>query len=78
MKTHRGTYRPIAWVALAIASPAAAQTLPIVFPADGGIVDVREHGAVPDDDGDDTAAIQAALDAYPNGNRIVYLPPASS
>ncbi len=48
---------------------------PIAFPADGGIVDVRAYGAVPDDEGDDTAAIQAALDAFPSGNRIVHLPP---
>jgi hypothetical protein len=46
----------------------------ITFPADGGIVDVRDYGAQPDDDADDTAAIQKALDAFPNGNRIVYLP----
>ncbi len=51
-----------------------ADELPITFPADGGIVDVREYGAIADDDGDDTKAIQAALDAFPNGNRIVYLP----
>ena len=51
-----------------------AQT-PITFPVDGGIVDVRNYGATPDDESDDTAAIQAALDAFPNGNRIVYLPP---
>lgn len=31
-------------------------------------------GAVPDDDQDDTAAIQQALDQHPNGNRIIYLP----
>lgn len=57
------------------ASSAIAQIVPITFPSDGGIVDVREYGAIPDDEGDDTAAIQAALDAYPNGNRIIYLPP---
>ena len=48
---------------------------PITFPADGGVLDVRAFGAKPDDDGDDTAAIQKALDAHPNGNRIIYLPP---
>lgn len=57
------------------ASSAIAQIVPITFPSDGGIVDVREYGAIPDDEGDDTTAIQAALDAYPNGNRIIYLPP---
>lgn len=51
------------------------EDLPITFPADGGVVDVSEYGAVADDDGDDTAAIQAALDAFPNGSRIIYLPP---
>ncbi len=46
----------------------------ITFPQDGGVLDVREFGAKPDDDRDDTAAIQKALDAFPNGNRIVHLP----
>lgn len=54
---------------------AAAAELPISFPADGGVLDVRAFGAKPDDDVDDTAAIQKALDAHPNGNRITYLPP---
>jgi hypothetical protein len=69
------TLHSIPWMLLGAAVTTIAGSEPILFPADGGIVDVREHGAVPDDDGDDTAAIQAALDAYPNGNRIVYLPP---
>lgn len=47
----------------------------ITFPADSGVLNVTEFGAVPDDGQDDTAAIQAALDRYPNGNRIIYLPP---
>lgn len=51
----------------------AAQT-PITFPKDGGVLDVTAFGAKANDDLDDTAAIQKALDAFPNGNRIVYLP----
>lgn len=47
----------------------------ISFPVDAGIVDVREFGATPDDGNDDTVAIQEALDQFPGGNRIVYLPP---
>jgi hypothetical protein len=47
---------------------------PVVFPEDGGVVDVRNFGAFPDDGVDDTEAIQSALDAHPNGNRIIYLP----
>lgn len=49
--------------------------VPITFPADSGIVNVTDFGAFPNDDEDDTAAIQAALDRFPGGNRIVYLPP---
>jgi hypothetical protein len=45
----------------------------IRFPDDGGVLDVREFGGVPDDAVDDTASIQRALDAHPNGNRIVHL-----
>jgi hypothetical protein len=52
----------------------SAQT-PITFPTDGGVLDVREFGARPDDNQDDTTAIQRALDQFPNGNRIIYLPP---
>lgn len=54
-------------------SSLAAQT-PIAFPQVGGVLDVREFGAKADDDVDDAASIQKALDAFPNGNRIVYLP----
>ncbi len=46
----------------------------IVFPEDSGVLNVLNFGAVPDDERDDTAAIQKALDLHPNGNRIVYLP----
>jgi len=53
--------------------PVAAQSV-ISFPADGGVLDVREFGARADDALDDTVAIQKALDAFPNGNRIIYLP----
>lgn len=49
----------------------------ISFPEDSGIVNVINFGAIPNDDIDDTAAIQSALDFDPNGNRIVYLPSGS-
>lgn len=49
----------------------------ITFPKDSGAIDVRDLGAMPDDDVDDTAAIQRALDAHPNGNRIIYLAPGT-
>jgi len=46
----------------------------IVFPADAGVLNVKDFGAKGDGVTDDTAAIQAALNAYPNGQRIIYLP----
>lgn len=46
----------------------------IVFPADADVLNVRDFGAKGDGVTDDTAAIQAALNAYPNGMRIIYLP----
>lgn len=58
---------------LAFSSIASAQSA-ITFPADGGVLDVRAFGATANDATDDTTAIQKALDAHPNGNRIVYLP----
>lgn len=65
----------IALCSLALSSLAQDLPVPITFPADGGVLNVADFGAVPDDEGDDTEAIQKALDSYPNGNRIVYLPP---
>ncbi|XWK88865.1 MAG: glycosyl hydrolase family 28-related protein [Phormidium sp.] len=52
-----------------------SQTENIVFPNDAGVINVKtQFGAKGDGVTDDTAAIQAALNAYPNGNRIIYLP----
>ena len=61
---------------LAAAQPAAGD----VFPADAGILDVRDFGAIPDDGVDDTAALQRAIDrgaigALGGANReIIFLP----
>lgn len=48
----------------------------IRFPEDAGIVDVTKppYNATPNDDKDDTQAIQKALDDHPSGNKIIYLP----
>ncbi|BAU66918.1 hypothetical protein STA3757_43240 [Stanieria sp. NIES-3757] len=46
----------------------------IVFPTDAGVLNVKEFNAKGDGVTDDTKAIQAALNAYPNGKRIIYLP----
>ena len=64
-------FLPLILLALSLPPGRAAE---IVFPKDGGVLDVREFGAKADDGADDTAAIQKALDAFPNGNRIVHLP----
>ena len=45
-----------------------------IFPRGAGVVSVLDYGAIPGDGKDDTAAIQAALDAFPAGHRIIYLP----
>jgi len=57
---------------VSVAPPTANEN--IVFPADAGVLNVRDFGARGDGITDDTAAIQTALDAYPNGQRIIYLP----
>jgi hypothetical protein len=44
----------------------------MVFPSDSGVVNVTDYGAVPNDGLDDTAAIQAAIDAF--YDRTVYFP----
>jgi Pectate lyase superfamily protein len=46
----------------------------IVFPSDAGVLNVRDFGAKGNGVTDDTAAIQALLNAHPNGQRIIYLP----
>ncbi|HIK15140.1 MAG TPA: glycoside hydrolase family 55 protein [Leptolyngbyaceae cyanobacterium M33_DOE_097] len=55
-------------------TPGTATDENIVFPADAGVLNVKDFGAKGDGITDDTAAIQAALNAYPNGKRIIYLP----
>ncbi len=45
-----------------------------VAPPDSGVINVQSYGATPDDSTDDTAAIQAAIDAFPGTSRIIYLP----
>jgi polygalacturonase len=46
----------------------------IVFPADAGVLNVKNFGAEGNGIADDTVAIQSALDAHPNAGRIIYLP----
>ena len=56
---------------------AAPPVLPqYVFPSDAGVVDVTKppYNAKADGIADDGDALQAALSAYPSGNRIIYLP----
>lgn len=48
---------------------------PLTFPADAGLVDVRDFGAVPDDGKDDTAAIQRAFVENSGNGSVIYLPP---
>jgi hypothetical protein len=48
-----------------------------IFPPDAGVLNVKDFGAKGDGVTDDTVAIQAALNAYPNGKRIIYLPNAT-
>ena len=57
-----------ALIPLLFAAALYGEELPITFPADGGIVDATDYGATPDDESDDTAAIQAARqsDDHPN------------
>ncbi len=48
----------------------------IVFPKSAAVIDVTasEYGAKPNDGKDDTKAIQKALNQFPGGGRIIYLP----
>lgn len=57
-----------------IASNLSTEYADIVFPQDAGVIDVTRLGAIPNDDKDDTVAIQKALNQQANGNRIIYLP----
>lgn len=56
-----------------VAAPAAAICASPAAPTKPGVtVDVRSYGAVPDDGRDDTAAIQAALNALAPGQWLVF------
>ncbi len=61
-------------VRVVVGTPPAADN--IIYPAGSGILDVTQppYNAIPNDGLDDTVAIQTALDAFPNGRRIIYLP----
>ena len=50
-----------------------------LFPENSGVIDVTKapYNAKGDGATDDTEAIQQALDAYPNGSRVIYLPPGT-
>jgi Pectate lyase superfamily protein len=67
---------PLAVVGLNINNPKSATKTGenIIFPVDAGVLNVKEFGAKGDGRTDDTAAIQAVLNANPNGQRIIYLP----
>ncbi len=67
---------PLAAVTLNMTKPNRVTTSGenIVFPVDAGVLNVKEFGAKGDGRTDDTAAIQAVLNAHPNGRRIIYLP----
>lgn len=48
---------------------------PILFPADSGVVNVRDYGAKGDGVTDDTAAIQEAFNRNAGNGSVIYLPP---
>ncbi|MEM7559090.1 MAG: glycosyl hydrolase family 28-related protein, partial [Planctomycetota bacterium] len=50
---------------------------PTIYPDDAGLIQVGDYGALPDDGMDDTAEIQAALDAAGTSNRVVFLQPGT-
>jgi len=55
-------------------STAVAQDVNIVFPADAGVYNVLDYGAIPGDGLDDLDAILDAMTAAGNANHIVYFP----
>lgn len=63
-------------VAKLVASEVEVTKENIVFPDDGGVINVKKdpYNAKGDGVTDDTAAIQQALSDYPNKNKIIYLP----
>lgn len=68
---------PLSPYSTTMAFPASEVTKEnIVFPSDGGVVNVKNapYNAKGDGVTDDTAAIQKALSTYPNKNKIIYLP----
>ncbi|MEI7035749.1 right-handed parallel beta-helix repeat-containing protein [Fulvimonas yonginensis] len=68
----------LAWAALPLLAPLTRRTCAAGWPADaagsGTIIDVRTKGARGDGSHDDTAAIQAAIDALPAAGGVVRIP----
>ncbi|MDA3962601.1 MAG: glycoside hydrolase family 55 protein, partial [Planctomycetota bacterium] len=55
----------------------AAETTPIRFPADAGLVDVTTYGAKGDGKTDDTAAITKAIGDHVGHSATIYFPPGT-
>lgn len=66
------------FVRAALCEPLTAEDRPArEWPDDAGLLNVKDFGAKGDGETDDTAALQAALDKWPGGKTIVYLPPGT-
>ena len=72
--THDSTFRPFRPRCETLE---VRNLLTIQFPADAGVLNVTDYGAVPDDGLDDTAAIQGVLNSISSGNYIIYFPPGT-
>jgi Pectate lyase superfamily protein len=61
------------------ASAAATRAHALTYPADSGVIDLTlpPYSATPNDDTDDTQAINRALEDHANGNRVLFLPPGT-
>lgn len=64
-----------ALVFIPVLSAGAAEAL--LYPADAGLVNVIEYGAVPNDGEDDTEAIQNAFDDNSGSGSVIFLPPGT-
>lgn len=72
--TYRGlaSYMPVSTATAQTPVTMACDQVPALPPMSSSVISVRDHGAIPNDDLDDTAAIQAAIKAAKSGQWVVF------
>jgi len=68
------SYMPVSTATAQLPITGSCDQVPTLPTVPSSVISVRDHGAIPNDDQDDTAAIQAAIKAAKSGQWVVFPP----